>query len=423
MDYAQLLRNSFDAAVRAANPAAVIAVHLPPPDDRRTWVVGAGKAAASMAQALEGAWVGPERLQGLVVTRYGHRAATRHIRVVEAGHPLPDAASVAAAADILHIAHALGSGDRLLVLLSGGGSSLLASPAPGISLDDYRSLTNSLLRGGVPIAEFNIVRKHLSATQGGRLAAASRAQVLALVISDVPGDNLSAIASGPCSPDPSTYNDALRILQNWGIDTPQSVIAHLIAGSRGEISESPKPGDACFDRTQVQLIANARSSLSAGAGVLQAAGIRVIDLGDAIAGEASEVARHQAAQIRELRQNHRPGEAPVALLSGGECTVTVRGDGRGGRCSEFLLHLFAELADIPGIFALACDTDGIDGSEHNAGAHFCDQTRALAAQRGLNALSFLRRNDAYSFFEAVDGLIITGPTRTNVNDYRCVIVA
>ena len=422
MDYAQLLRDSFDAAVRAADPAAVIAAHLPPPDGRRTWVVGAGKAAASMAQALEAAWVGPKPLQGLVVTRHGHRAPTRHIQVIEAGHPLPDAAGVAAAADILRMVQALQPEDRLIVLLSGGGSSLLTLPAAGIGLEDYRDLTTSLLRGGVPIPEFNIVRKHLSSTQGGRLAAATRAQVLALIISDVPGDDLSAIASGPCSPDPSTYAQALDILQRWNINAPTCILTRLQAGARGEIPETPKPGDPCFARTQTRIIASARGSLAAGERVLTQAGIEVTNLGAALTGEASTVAASQAQWALAQRRQRQAGGAPHALLSGGECTVTIRGAGRGGRCSEFLLKLFIELQDTTGIYALACDTDGIDGTEDNAGAAFSAQTYQHARALGLDAQHFLQHNDAYPFFEAVSGLIITGPTRTNVNDYRCVLV-
>ncbi len=422
MDYIQLMRDSFDAAVRAADPAVVIAAHLPPPDGRRTWVVGAGKAAASMAQALESAWAGPKPLRGLVVTRHGHRAPTRHIQVIEAGHPLPDAAGVAAATDILRMAQCLTPEDRLIVLLSGGGSSLLTLPAPSISLEDYRTLTNSLLRGGVPIGEFNIVRKHLSATQGGRLAAATRAQVWALIISDVPGDDLSAIASGPCSPDPSTFAQALDILQRWNIVVPAAIRAHLQAGERGDIPETPKPGNPCFARTQTRIIASARASLAAGEQVLTQAGVEVTNLGDGLTGEASTVVASQAQWALQLRRHRKADAAPQALLSGGECTVTVRGAGRGGRCSEFLLQLFIELQSTAGVYALACDTDGIDGTEDNAGAVFSAQACQHAQALGLDPQHYLQHNDAYSFFETLGGLIVTGPTRTNVNDYRCVLV-
>lgn len=420
MDYLPLLRASFDAAVRAADPSLLIQKHLPPADGRRTWVVGAGKAAASMVQALEAVWPDPG-LRGLVVTRHGHSAPTRHIRVIEAGHPLPDAAGIAAAAEILRIARDLPAEDRLIVLLSGGGSSLLTLPVPGITLEDYRGLTSALLRAGTPIGEINIVRKHLSATQGGRLAAATRAQVLALIISDVPGDDLSAIASGPCTPDPSTFADASEILQRWNIPVSPGIRAHLEAGRRGDLAETPKPGDPCFDRTDTRIIASAQASLAAGEQVLRQAGIDVTNLGDAVTGEAAAVAFSQAHWVHEQRR--RAGRArPQALLSGGECTVTVRGAGRGGRCSEYLLHLFTELRDDAGIFALACDTDGIDGTESNAGAAFSPHTHQAARRRGLDAKHYLQRNDAYSFFEALDGLILTGPTRTNVNDYRCVLL-
>jgi hydroxypyruvate reductase len=274
----------------------------------------------------------------------------------------------------------------------------------------------------MPIGQMNVLRKHLSITQGGRLAAATPAECLALIISDVAGDDVSAIASGPCSPDPSTYDDALSALAQWHVEAPPSVLRYLHAGRAGAHPETPKPRDPCFSRTETRIIASSRASLAAGAKVFEDAGISALILGDAIIGEASGVAASQAAMVRRIRQSGDPIRPPVVLISGGECTVTVRGKGRGGRCSEFLLHVFAELAGTPGVFALACDTDGIDGTENNAGAMFSPESYRRAAAQGLDARTFLANNDAYSFFEATGDLIDTGPTRTNVNDYRCILI-
>ncbi len=422
MDHRALLKSAFAAAVDAADPARIVPAHIAPPHRGPAWVLGAGKAAAAMAAAVEDAWDPSSDLRGTVVTRHGHDCATRRIEVLQAGHPLPDQAALDAAEQILGIARSLTTADRLLVLLSGGGSSLLSLPVAGVSLDDYRQLTGLLLRGGVPIDEMNVLRKHLSLTQGGRLAAACRAGIEALVISDVPGDDLSAIASGPCSPDASTYADALDILRRRRIDPPASIAAHLAAGLNGEIEDTPKPGDPRFARTQARIIASARLSLDAAAALLQKAGVTVIDLGDAITGEAVEAAQAQARRVRQLRRERAAGGAPLALLSGGECTVTVRGAGRGGRCAEFLLALYRELNDVPGVFALACDTDGIDGTEDNAGAMFGPDTLARATACGADAGAYLANNDSYGFFAALDELIVTGPTRTNVNDFRCVLL-
>jgi hydroxypyruvate reductase len=421
-DFARLMMQSFLAAVNAADPARVIAPHLPAPCAGRTVVIGAGKAAAAMARALENSWDGGKPLEGLVVTRYGHRAETRDIRVIEAGHPLPDEAGMTAAREILDLARSLRPPDRLIVLLSGGGSALLSLPVSGVSPADYQELTRRLLHSGMPIGQMNVLRKHLSLTQGGRLAAATAAQCLALIISDVAGDDLSAIASGPCSPDPSTYDDALSALVQWRVDAPPSVLRFLHAGRAGAHPETPKPQDPCFSRTETRIIASSGASLAAGAKVFEDAGICALILGDAIIGEASEVAASQSAMVRRIRQSGDPIRPPVVLISGGECTVTVRGQGRGGRCSEFLLHVFAELAGIPGVFGLACDTDGIDGTENNAGAMFSPESYRRAAAHGLDARTFLANNDAYSFFEAIGDLIDTGPTRTNVNDYRCILI-
>ena len=364
--------------------------HLPPPPRGRTFVAAAGKAAASMAVAVEKHFRG--ELAGIAITRYGHGLPTTKIRVVEAGHPVPDEAGEAAAREILQQAGRLGKDDLLLVLISGGGSSLLALPAPGISMHQMQALTGRLLRSGADIREMNTVRKHLSAIAGGRLAAASQANVVALIISDVVGDDPTHIASGPCAADPTTIDDAKAVLSRYGI------------AYHGPFSESPKAV-----RAENKVIATARRSLEAAAAIFEKSGIRPVVLGDTITGEAREVGREMAALARRTT-------GPAALISGGECTVTLKGEGgRGGRCSEFLLSLGIEN---PGVWAIAADTDGIDGSEDNAGAVWSPDYRARTEAR-----QFLERNDAYSFFSAAGGLVVTGPTRTNVNDYRAIVVA
>jgi len=406
----ELLERSFRAAVAAADPLELLASHLPPPPKGRTFVAAAGKAAAAMALAVERHFRGA--LDGIAITRYGHGLPTSAIRVVEAGHPVPDEAGEAAAREILTRVQALGEDDLLLALLSGGGSSLLSLPAPGVSMAGLKALTRELLRCGASIQEINTVRKHLSALAGGRLAAASRAPVHALIISDVTGDDATHIASGPCAPDPTTIEDAKAVLARYRIDFA------------GPFSESPKPGDAAFARTRNQVVATAHRSLEAAAEVFRAGGVRPVILGDTVTGEASEVAKVMAALAREIRARGQPWAAPVALISGGECTVTVRNEkGRGGRCAEFLLSLGIELADVPQTWAIAADTDGIDGSEDNAGAVLTADSLQRAMARGVNARRCLEANDSYGFFSALGDLVVTGPTRTNVNDYRAILVA
>lgn len=422
MNPRQALLDSFHAAVAAADPLKILASHLPPPPRGRTLVVGAGKAAASMARAVELAWPQEASLSGQVITRYAHGLPTDRITVIEAGHPVPDEAGEQAAASILAQASALGPDDLLLTLVSGGGSSLLSLPVDGVSMDDLKAVTRQLLASGAPIQEMNVVRKHLSRIQGGRLALATRAQVCALVISDVAGDDVSAIASGPCAPDPSRYADALAVLKRRGVTPPASVANALARGQRGELSETPKPGDPLFARVQNLLIATAHRSLEAACASLAAAGIRPVILGDTVTGEAREVAQVMAALVREIRSHGGPFAPPVALVSGGECTVTLRGRGRGGRCSEFLLALHESLGAMPGVFALAADTDGIDGVESNAGAVLDPTTAARAHALGLDARAHLDDNDGWGFFNALGDLVITGPTRTNVNDYRAILV-
>jgi hydroxypyruvate reductase len=406
------LEHLFQTAIDAARPEKMLSAFLPERPRGRTLVIGAGKAAAAMAAAVEAAWDGP--LVGLVVTRYGHGAPTRRIEVVEASHPVPDAAGERAAQRMLQAVQGLTGDDLVLCLISGGGSALLAAPAPGLSLDDKRAINKALLASGADISEMNCVRKHLSAVKGGRLAAAAQpARVVSLVISDVPGDDLSVIASGPTTPDPTTSAQALAILQRYRIAAPERVLAHL----RSPASETPKPGDPAFARVENRLIAAPILSLRAAAEAAKAAGVTPIILGDAIEGEAREVGKAFAGVALSCRLHGEPARPPVVLLSGGETTVTVRGRGRGGRNAEFALALALTLDGTPDIHALAGDTDGIDGSEDNAGVYV-----APGALAGLDGRARLDDNDAYAVFAASGGLVVTGPTLTNVNDFRAILV-
>ncbi|HZS65556.1 MAG TPA: glycerate kinase [Burkholderiales bacterium] len=405
-----LLEESFRAAIAAADPLKIIAAHLPPPPRGRTFVAAAGKAAAAMAAAVEQHWKG--ELSGIAITRYGHGVPTSRIHVVEAGHPVPDEAGERAAREILAAAQALGAEDLLLALLSGGGSSLLSLPAADVPMLDLKRVTSQLLKSGAAIQEMNTVRKHLSAIHGGRLAAASRAPVAALIISDVTGDDPTHIASGPCAPDPTTYADARAILARYGVEPPATVKARLERAA----DETPKPGDPVFANVTNKVIATAHRSLEAAAAVFARAGVQPVILGDTVTGEAAEVAKVMAALVHEVRMHGKPWAAPVALISGGECTVTVRGEGgRGGRCAEFLLSLGIETG---GVWAIACDTDGIDGTEDNAGAILTPESM----KRGTDAKALLAKHDSYGFFAALGDLVVTGPTRTNVNDYRAIVV-
>ena len=421
-----LLRVLFDAALAAADPARAILPYLPEPVAGRTVVMGAGKASAAMAQAFEQAWERP--LDGLVVTRHGHGVPCERIRIVEASHPVPDAAGEQAARDILALAQGLGPEDQLVCLVSGGGSALLTLPASGLTLGDKQGVTQALLRSGATIGEINTVRKHLSAIKGGRLAAAAApARVVTLAISDVPGDDPAVIASGPTVPDPTTFADARAVLAKYGITEPKAVIAHL-AEAR---DETPKPGDPVFANTRFELIASPQRALAAAAEAALARHITPIVLSDRVEGEARDVAAMHAAiavQLRagQFRVGHEIVTPPAVLLSGGETTVTVQGKGRGGRNSEFLLALAAALAKDPGgaghIAALACDTDGIDGTEDNAGAIVYPNTISRAAAGGLAIKQALAQNDGYGFFAVLGDLIVTGPTLTNVNDFRAILV-
>ena len=413
-----LLRAMFEAAIRAADPERVVPAFLPDPPAGRTVVVGAGKASAAMARALERHWPGP--LEGVVVTRYGHAVLCERIRILEAAHPVPDANSEAAARAILEAVRGLGPDDLVIALISGGGSALMALPAPGLTLADKQAVNRALLRSGADIGEMNCVRKHLSAIKGGRLAAAAfPARVVTLAISDVPGDDPAVIASGPTVPDPTTFAEARSILVKYGIAEPAAVIAHL---ARGE-DETPKPGDPRFARAEFRLIATPQRSLEAAAEVAEEAGIRPVILSDAIEGEAREVAKVMAAIARQVRRRGQPARPPCVLLSGGETTVTVRGDGKGGRNVEFLLALAVALRGEPGIFAVAGDTDGVDGAEDVAGAILRPDSLERAARLGLDAKAMLARNDAHPVFAALGDQLVTGPTLTNVNDFRAVLVA
>jgi hydroxypyruvate reductase len=410
------LRALLDAAIAAAAPAVVLPPHLPKPPKGRTVVVGAGKAAASMARAVEDHWAG--ELSGLVVTRRGYGAACKRIEVIEASHPVPDQAGMDAAQWILDAVRGLSADDLVLFLASGGGSALMALPAPGIGLADKQAVTRALLACGAVIGEINCVRKHLSAIKGGRLAAAAYpAAVVTLAISDVVGDDPSVIASGPTVPDPSTFAEARAILAKYGIRPPPAIARHLAKAD----DETPKPGDPRLARADYRLIATPKQALAAAAAAAQAAGVTPVILSDAIEGEAREVAGAQAAFALHAAGG-RPMPLPAVLLSGGEATVTVRGQGRGGPNTEYVLALALALESQPQIHALAADTDGIDGTEDNAGA-VCDPatlTRAAAAK--LDLASHLANNDSYAAFAALGDLVVTGPTRTNINDFRAILI-
>ncbi len=417
-DPRKLLRDMFEAAVDAASPEKCLPAHLPARPVGRTIVVGAGKAAGAMAKAVEDHWDGP--LEGLVVTRYGHGAPCSRIEVIEAGHPVPDAAGHAAAERILASVRGLSSDDLVLCLISGGGSSLLALPAPGVTLADKQGINKALLKSGATISEMNCVRKHLSAIKGGRLAAAAApARVFALLISDVPGDDPSVIASGPTVADATTSADALAIIDKYGIAAPAHVRAYLASPE----SETLKPGDPRLKDVVNVMIATPQMSLEAAAAVARGAGVAPLILANDIEGEARDVALVHAAIARQAYRFGQPIASPCVLISGGETTVTVRGGGRGGRNAEFLLALGVALDAHPGISALAGDTDGIDGTEDNAGALLFPDSLARAAAAGVRAKDRLANNDGYGFFQSLGDLVVTGPTLTNVNDFRAILVS
>ena len=439
LDPQAFLASLFHAAVHRALPIHNTAAFLPPPPPigkggkGRTLVLGAGKAGGAMAQAVEALWPADAPLTGLVVTRYGHTpprpaGLPERIEVVEAAHPVPDAAGLAAAERIMALTQGLTQDDLVLCLISGGGSSLLTLPAAGVSLQEKQRINKALLNSGAGIGEMNCVRKHLSQIKGGRLAAAcAPARVVTLLISDVPGDEASVIASGPTVPDPTTCADALSILKRYSIDIPGPVADLLKNGAL----ETPKPGDSVFAANAVHMIATPQQSLEAAAQVARDAGIAAYVLSDEMEGESREVGKVHAALARAVAAHGQPFARPCVILSGGETTVTVRPQaagtpdgrsGRGGRAGEFCMGLVQALQGHSGIYALAADTDGIDGVEDNAGAWVLPDTLNRAADKGLKISNFLDRNDAYGFFEAVDGLFVTGPTHTNVNDFRAILV-
>lgn len=422
MNPRELLTAAFQSALAAADPAKIVPLHLPEPPKGRTLVVGAGKAGGSMARAVEDHWPADKPLSGIVITRYQHSVETQHIEVIEAGHPVPDEAGGKAARRILDDAKALGPDDLLLVLMSGGGSALMTLPAPGLTPADMQAVNKSLLRCGANIQEMNVVRKHLSASQGGRLAAACKARVVALIISDVTGDDPTHIGSGPCAPDPSTYDDALSIIARYEVEAPEAVMNHLERGRTGEIGETPKPGDPLFARIENKVISTSQDVMRAAETFFRSQGIGTAILGDSITGEARDVAKVMGGLARQVKAHGNPWPTPVALLSGGETTVTIKGQGRGGRNAEFLLSLAIDLDGAEGMCAIAADTDGIDGSEDNAGALVMPDTLARGRAAGMKALDYLDNNDAYTFFQKLDDLLITGPTLTNVNDFRVLLI-
>ncbi|MBO6521175.1 MAG: glycerate kinase [Rhodospirillales bacterium] len=416
-DPRDILRQLADAAIRAADPAIRVPAVLPAAPAKAI-VLGAGKASAAMARAVETAW--PETdLSGLVVTRYGYEVECERIEIVPAAHPVPDEAGREAARRILELAEAAGPDDLVLALISGGGSALLTAPADGITFEEKQEVNRQLLRCGADIGEMNTLRKHISAIKGGRLAAAAHpARVLSILISDVPGDDPAVIGSGPTVPDPTTFADALGVVEKYGLALPASVARHLEAGA----AETPKPGDPVFDGNELIFAAKPDKSIEAAAEVARAAGFAVVDLGDRVEGEAREVGREHAEIAVKCKAGNGPASAPCVILSGGETTVTMTGDGRGGRNTEYLLGVAEALKGAEGIYAVACDTDGVDGSEDNAGAFVDPTTLERAAAAGLSVADALGNNDAYTLFDNIGDLLVTGPTYTNVNDFRAVVV-
>lgn len=413
-----LLKASYQVAVEAAHPTKHLKAFLPALPKGRLVVLGAGKAAAAMAQAVE-AHYPLNKLEGLVVTRYAHALPTQKIEVVEAAHPVPDKAGQDATQRVLEIAASLREDDLLLCLISGGGSALLTSAA-SITLEQKAALTQALLESGADIKEMNTVRKHLSKVKGGQLAQlAAPARVVSLILSDVVGDDLSSIASGPTVSDPSTYQDALRILESYEIDHAE-VTQRLKRGLAGELAETPKADDPVFTKVENILVASGQKSLDAAAAYLQDQGISTHILSNSIEGEARDIAKMHAAMVRQIKEHNQPFSKPCALISGGETTVSVKHKGKGGRNGEFALALAIELEGVAGVYALAADTDGIDGSEDNAGAIITPDIFAKYSKQ--DARAYLAKNDSYSFFEKTSCLFVTGPTNTNVNDLRIILV-
>jgi glycerate 2-kinase len=418
-DADSFLRGLFDCALKAASPAERVPAFLPKPPKGKTIVVGAGKAAASMAKAVEDHYEGTIET-GLVVTRYQHGLPLKKIEVVEAGHPVPDDQGQKVAQRILAMAATLGPDDLLLCLISGGGSALLSLPAPGLTMADLQSVYKDLLHSGANIHEFNCVRKHLSAISGGRLSrAANGARVVSLIISDVTGDDLSVIASGPTVGDPTTFADARDIISRYKITLPEAVQKHLAEARE----ETVKPGEACLVRTENILISRPQDSLEAAAAYARKHNVTPMNFGGSIEGEARDVALVMAGITKQILEFGEPLAAPCVLISGGETTVTVKGKGKGGRNSEFLLHFFMAMEGQPRVHALSCGTDGSDGTENNAGVLMHPETYGQSQHLKLNPKEFAQNNDSYSFFEQCNRLVVTGPTLTNVNDFRAIYIS
>ena len=414
----EFLLGMFRAAVEAATPERVIPRFLPDRPKGRTVVVGAGKASAAMARALEQHWDGP--LTGLVVTRYGHAVPCKKIEIVEAAHPLPDSSSLHSAERMLSLVKGLTKDDLVIALFSGGGSSLLALPADGISFNEKRAINRFLLQSGIPISQMNCLRKHISAIKGGRLAvAAYPARIVNLVISDVPEDDASAIASGPTLPDPTTNEQALEVAHRHGFVLPDTVRKHL----KRKDTETPMPNDVRFADTETKIVASPQLSLEAAAAFAVKQGVAPLILGDSIEAESRELGFAMAGIARQAQKFAQPAVPPCVLISGGETTVTVRGDGSGGRNVEFLLAMALKLNAAQGIHALAADTDGVDGSREIAGAMIFPDTLARARTIGIDAWGALKNNDAHRFFEVLGDQVITGPTLTNVNDFRVALIS
>ncbi|MCG7505628.1 glycerate kinase type-2 family protein [Mesorhizobium retamae] len=417
LDPKAFLTSIFEAAVAAADPELTIRKHLPAKPKGRTIVIGAGKGSAQMAAAFEKVWDGP--IEGLIVTRYGYGAPTKQLEVVEAAHPVPDAAGLAAAKRLQEIVSGLSEDDLVVALVCGGGSALLPAPAGSLTLADEIAVNEALLASGAPISAMNTIRKHVSTIKGGRLAAAAwPAKVVSLIVSDIPGDNPALVASGPTVPDAASRADALAAIAAYGMKLPDAVMAHI----NSQASEAPRPDDAKFARNEVHVIASAAVSLEAAASEAKRQGVEAVILSDALEGEAREVGSVHAAIAREVATRDRPFKKPVLILSGGETTVTLRAKGKGGRNSEFLLAFAIGIDGVEGIDALAADTDGIDGSEDNAGA-FCNGSSVTRLREAdVDAKAMLAGNNAWTAFNAVNDLFVPGPTGTNVNDLRAILV-
>ncbi len=417
LDPKTFLTSIFDAAVAAADPELTIRQHLPAKPKGRTVVIGAGKGSAQMAAAFEKVWDGP--VEGLIVTRYGYGAPTKHLEVVEAAHPVPDAAGLAAAKRLQQAVSGLSEDDLVIALICGGGSALLPAPAGDLTLTDEIAVNEALLASGAPISAMNTIRKHVSAIKGGRLAAAAwPARVVSLVVSDIPGDNPALVASGPTVPETGSRADALAAIAAYGMKLPEAVMAHI----NSPAADAPHPDDPKFVRNEVHVIASAAVSLEAAAEEAKRQGIEAVILSDALEGEAREVGSVHAAIAREVATRNRPFRKPVLILSGGETTVTLRAKGKGGRNSEFLLAFAIGIDGVAGIDAMAADTDGIDGSENNAGAFCTGSTVTRMRAANVDAKAMLAGNNAWTAFNAVNDLFVPGPTGTNVNDLRAVLV-